>query len=199
MGPGRPSEGGISMIWPHMAPKRLGCTTGTHHSRESLLIERLGKNHNPLAMKILFVPFYYKPPQNCETSVEHRTFPEITSICRREAWLHILERYDAGPSPGDSVVTSLLKHLTCTHTKARVPAILLQKHRLTFCSLFLPGIGQQSSWPQLQHRKIQEAPWHQMGRDSRTRKQSPMPSTYPQEPPHCLVPHSPSACSVALL
>lgn len=85
------------------------------------------------------------------------------------------------------------------HTKARAPATLLQKHRLIFCSLFLPGIGQQCSWPQLQRSKIREAPWHRVARGSPARKQNPMPSTYLQLPPHCLVPHSPCACSVSVL
>lgn len=78
--------------------------------------------------------------------------------------------------PGDSVVTSLLKHLPCAHTMARDPALSLQKHRLKFCHFFLPGTGQQHSWPQLQRSTIQEASWHQVAGGSCAREQSPLPS-----------------------
>lgn len=85
----------------------------------------------------------------------------------------------------------------CAHSKVRAP---LQEHRFIFCSLFLPGIGQQISWPQLRGSKIREAPWHQ---GCRTRKQSPVPSNSSQEwclPPSatpCPVSHGPSVCSAA--
>lgn len=46
---------------------------------------------------------------------EQRAFPETMSVHRRVVRLHTLERYDTGPSPGNGVVTSLLKHLMCAH------------------------------------------------------------------------------------
>lgn len=61
------------MIQPHTAPQE-------HSVAEGLLIQRLGRKHNPLAIKNLFVPFYYKQLQKCEISAEQRAFPKTTYV-----------------------------------------------------------------------------------------------------------------------
>lgn len=105
---------GMSAMWLRTAPKGLGCTTGSQHGRAGLQTETRSETTS-WPSKNLFVPILG------QTATELRSW----SRARGHPWDHTMSlspcngRSDTGPSPSDSVVTSLLQHPPRAYMKAQ--------------------------------------------------------------------------------
>lgn len=176
---------------------------GAQCGRGDLLIQKLGTKHKPLAIKNLFVPFYYKQLQNCEISAEHFLGPRerVGERCGSMHWkdMTLVLRQETALSPASSNT----RHV---HTLRRGLLPYSRRSAGLYSAVYFCQ-GQCSdalghSFSVVKSERPPDTKWPgALAQGSRVLcpVRTPRTGTGLQLLPRCLLPHSPSACSVAVL